>query len=571
VLEELHIRDVGVIDDVTVQFGPGLTVVTGETGAGKTMVVQSLRLLMGARADSDQVRRGARAALVEGRIAPPPPGSADWVDDGEDELVVAREVAASGRGRARIGGRMAPASALEALVGGVVELHGQSDSARLAEPALQRELLDRSGGPRLTAALASYREAYQEWRAAEAELAALQGSERDRAREVDRLQFELGEIDEVTPVAGEEETLDADLARLEHAEALIEAARTAAAAVTEDGGARDGLGIAVAGLRQVAGTDPQLDALHDRAEGLAAEVQDLALELSGYAGDLELDPERLDQLRDRRMALSRLTRKYGIDAAAVAAYAEEARARLIALQSGDERREALAARVGDLAARVGERAAVLRRERTAAGRRLAKAVDGHLGELAMTAARMTVAVEAADPGPTGADKVTFLLAANLGEPALPLGKAASGGERSRVALAVRLALADADDTSVLVFDEVDAGIGGATALAVGRKLARLARGRQVLCVTHLAQLAAFADAHVVVTKSTANGRTRADVVALGEDERVAELSRMLSGAADSEAAARHAAELRASALASVGATPPPGGPADGDRVGVVER
>jgi DNA repair protein RecN (Recombination protein N) len=281
--------------------------------------------------------------------------------------------------------------------------------------------------------------------------------------------------------------------------------------------------------------------------------------LTTYAGDLELDPARLNDLRDRRMAISRLTRKYGVDAAAVAAYAEEARTRLEVLHSGDERREALAAHVGELRGRVDRAAKVLREQRLAAGRRLAKAVDGHLAELAMTAARMTVEVEEAEPATTGADRIRFLLAANQGEPALPLGKAASGGERSRVALAVRLALADADDTPVLVFDEVDAGIGGATALAVGRKLARLAAGRQVLCVTHLAQLAAFADAHVVVSKATSGGRTSAGVRTLGEPDRVTELSRMLSGTPDSEAAVRHAEELRATALAEVGAVPSPPG------------
>jgi DNA repair protein RecN (Recombination protein N) len=545
VLDELHIRDVGVLDDVTLPLGPGLTVVTGETGAGKTMVVSALELLRGARADSDQVRRGASAALVEGRLRPPPPGAEEWLGEGDDELVVAREVAAGGRSRARLSGRLAPVSALASLVGGVVELHGQSDNARLSSPAAQRELLDRSGGPRLAALLEDYRATHRALRAAEQELEALQHGERDRVREVGRLEFELGEIDAVDPQPGEEDELDAELRRLEHAESLVAAAATAAATLADDGGARDALGAAVAALRGSSGYDAALDELLARAEGLAAEAQDLAFELSGYAGGIEADPERLAGLRDRRMALGALLRKYGPDTQAVRAYAVEARARLETLAGGDERRTALEAETKQLRDALAEQGRALAERRRAAGTRLAKAVEGHLAELAMAAARMSVEVAATEPGPDGADRVTFLLAANPGEPALPLGKAASGGERSRVALAVRLALADADATPVLVFDEVDAGIGGATALAVGRKLARLARGRQVLCVTHLAQLAAFADAHVVVAKRTARGRTVAQVRVLQEAERVAELSRMLSGTPDSAAAARHAAELRA--------------------------
>jgi DNA repair protein RecN (Recombination protein N) len=549
VLTELHIRDLGVIEDVTLPLSAGLTVVTGETGAGKTMVVSALELLRGGRADADQVRRGARAALVEGRLEPPPPGAGDWGDEGDEDLVVTREVVAGGRGRVRVAGSLAPVSALAELVGSVVELHGQSDSARLSAPAVQRELLDRYGGPELGALLEAYRRTYAALRGAERELDQLRSGERDRARELDRLEFELGEIDAIAPEAGEEDRLDAELGRLEHAESLVQAAQVAAAAVVDDGGARDALGLAVATLRSASGVDPALDELGARAEGLAAEAQDLAFELSAYAGGVEADPQRLEALRERRMAIAGLVRKYGADTAAVLEYAEEARARAAALAGGDERRSVLEAEVKELADTLGEQGGALSDRRRAAGAALATAVEGHLTELAMGGARMSVEVAPAEPGPEGPDRVTFLLAANPGEPALSLGKAASGGERSRVALAVRLALADADATPVLVFDEVDAGVGGAVALEVGRKLARLAEGRQVLCVTHLAQLAAFADAHVVVTKGAVGDRTVADAHVLADDERITELSRMLSGTPHSDVAARHAAELRALALA----------------------
>jgi DNA repair protein RecN (Recombination protein N) len=542
-LEELLIRDLGVIEEVALELAPGLNVLTGETGAGKTMVVSALELLLGARADADQVRAGAGSALVEGRLRPPPAAAGEWLGDGDDELIVSREVSA-GRSRARLGGRMAPASALGEVVGASVEVHGQSDTVRLAAPTTQRDLLDRSGGAPLAERRDVYAQAYEGWRAAAAELETLRGSERDRAREADRLAFEVAEIDGVAPVAGEEDSLDAELRRLEHAEALVGAASTAAAALTGEGAARDALGGGVAALRAVAGVDDELEALRKRIEGLAVEAQELGLDLSAYAEGLEVDPLRLEQLRARRAALGGLTRKYGPDSAAVVAYADEARIRLAQLRGGDERADALAVQVDALRARVDDHAAALSAARRAAGERLAAAVHTHLADLAMPAARLTVAVEAAEPGPTGADRVSFLLAANEGEPSLPLGKAASGGERSRLALALRLALADADDTAVLVFDEVDAGVGGAVALDLARKLARLARGRQVLCVTHLAQLAAFADAHFVVAKGTAAGRTSATVRRLDDAERVTELSRLLSGTPDSARAAAHAAELR---------------------------
>jgi len=548
VLEELLIRDVGVIEEVTLTLAPGLNVLTGETGAGKTMVVSALELLLGVRADADQVRTGAAAALVEGRLRPPPPGAGEWLDDGDDELVVSREVAAAGRSRARIGGRLAPASALAQTVGAAVEIHGQADSARLSAPAVQRDLLDRSGGPELAAALAAYRALHDRWRDTEAELEAMRTGERDRARELDRLAFELSEIDGVAPVEDELESLDAELGRLEHSESLRAASAAAAAALAADGGARDTLGDAVGALRPVAALDRGLDGLVSRAEGLAAEAQDLALELAAYGETLDADPRRLDALRERRAALAGLLRKYGPDTHAVIVYADQARARLTVLSGGDERAAELAGHAARLAGEVDAAARTLRAARRAAGERLAAAVAGHLADLAMPQARLRVAVDEVDPGPSGGDRVAFLLAANAGEPPLPLAKAASGGERSRVALAVRLALADADRTPVLVFDEVDVGIGGATALAVGEKLAALARGRQVLCVTHLAQLAAFADTHFAVSKTTVRGRTVAAVERLDEADRVTELSRMLSGTPESALAAGHAAELRALAL-----------------------
>ena len=546
VLEQMHIRDIGVIDDVTVDLAPGLTVLTGETGAGKTMVVAALELLLGARAESHQVRAGADRALVEGQFAPAPISAADWVADGDEVLVVSREIGGA-RNRVRVAGQLASVSALAELLADVVEVHAQADAQRLNATAVQRELLDRSGGAGLAARRAAYDEAYLAWQEAAAELQRLRDSEGERAIRLERLRFEFDDIAAVAPEAGEENAVEAELARLEHAETLATAGRQAAAALTEEGGGRDALGAAVAALRAVGGIDADLDGQGQRLEALAVELQDVALDLAAYGEAVDLDPARLDALRERRAVLAGLCRRYGPDTSAVLAHAERVAAELDALERGEARSGALAEHVEQLAAACEEAGQALRAARTDAGAQLAAAVDAHLAELAMADARMQVALDPIEPSAHGMDRVTFQLAAHAGSPPLPLAKAASGGERSRVALALRLALADADDTPVLVFDEVDAGIGGATALAVGEKLAALARGRQVLCVTHLAQLAAHADRHLVVSKATEGGHTVATVRAVADHERVRELSRMLGGDPVSAEAERHAAALLAAA------------------------
>jgi DNA repair protein RecN (Recombination protein N) len=545
-LDELHLSDLGVIEEVTLRLAPGLNVLTGETGAGKTIIVSALELLRGARASAPLVRQGATVAVVEARLHPVPPGAGPFVDADDDELVIARELSASeggGRSRARVGGRLAPVSALRDVTDGLIEMHGQSDSTRLTGAAAQRDLLDRFGGRPVAEAVTAYRAAYEAFVRARGDLDQLRAEHRERVRELDRLRFELDEIDAVAPEVGEEDTLDARLRRLEHAESLMLAARQAAALLTGDQGARDALGAAVAELRAMSGVDAALDEVHERLEHVASEAQDIGLDLAGYADGVAVDPEGLEQLRTRRAAIGALLRKYGADTGEVTAYADRARERVDALQTDDEREDRLAAELGRLESEVADAAGVLRDARTAAAKRLETAVGGHLDELAMPGARLEIHLTAVDPGPDGADRVAYLLAANRGEPALELGRFASGGERSRIALALRLALADADDTPILVFDEVDAGIGGGVARAVGAKLAALARGRQVLCVTHSAQLAAHADAHFVVTKRDVDGRARSSVRLLDRDARVAELSRMLSGATESDVAARHAEEL----------------------------
>jgi DNA repair protein RecN (Recombination protein N) len=549
VIEELHIRGLGVIEDATLRLAPGLTVITGETGAGKTLLVTALDLLLGARADTSLVRRGAELALAEAVVAPPPPEAADWVDDADETLIVSRELPARGRSRARIAGRLAPVSALSEILGRAVELHAQHEHVRLARPEVQRRLVDRYAGDPHARALAGYEQAYRDWRELTARRDRLQGDARERARELDRLRAEVAEIEAAQLDLEADAALDEELDRLANADELRETAAQVVAALGTDG-AQDPVGVAVGALRRVDVDDPQLRDLLERSEAVAAELTELAADARRYGEELDADPQRLAELQSRRQLLSSLCRKYGVDVAAVLAYADEARARADALSQADADAEHLDERIAEAAEVLRAAADDVHRGRAAAAQRLAADVDGHLGDLAMPHARFEVAVERLPDDELtahGGDRIAFLLAANPGQDAAPIARAASGGERSRVSLAIEVALADVDDAEVLVFDEVDAGIGGATAMAVGEKLARLTHGpggrqRQVLCVTHLAQLAAFADVHHVVEKGIADGHTVTTTRQVDEDTRPEELARLLGGGTAS-AGLDHAREL----------------------------
>jgi DNA repair protein RecN (Recombination protein N) len=550
VIEELHIRGLGVIEEASLRLAPGLTVVTGETGAGKTMLVTALELLLGARADTSLVRRGADAAFVEAVLSPPPAEAADWLDEDDDGLVVSREIPADGRSRARLGGRLAPVSALAEVLGRHVEVHAQLEHVRLTRPDVQRGLLDRYAGDPHGRTLATYREAHTVWRELVRRREHLDADARERARELDRLRFELGEIDAAQLDVEVDGDLGRELELLAHAEDVQRAAAEAVAALGGEG-AQEPLGVAVDVLRRLDVDDATLEGLRERAVALAAEAAELAADVRSFGESTEADPRRLADLQDRQALVRQLTRKYGADVASVLAYADEARTRLAELEAEEADAGDLDRRLAEQRDRVDALAEDVRRGRRAAAARLAEVVDGHLSDLAMPHGRFTVAVDPlGDDELTadGGDRVTFMLAPNPGEPARPLGQAASGGERSRVSLAVEVALADIDDASVLVFDEVDAGIGGATAMAVGEKLARLATGaggrpRQVLCVTHLAQLAAFADVHHVVEKGLRDGRTVTTTRHVADDDRVPELSRMLGGDPNATAGLEHAREL----------------------------
>jgi DNA repair protein RecN (Recombination protein N) len=570
-LAELRIRDLGVIDDAHLEVSAGLNVLTGETGAGKTMVVDALALLLGGRADPGAVRVGRPAALVEGRLQAGGDGevaaalAAAGVEDEDGEVLVARQVLVEGRSRAQLQGRMATVAAVADVVRPLVEVHGQHEFQDLLRPGVQRDLLDRFAGEPALAPRAAFAAGWRRLRAVTRELDDLATRAREREREIDLLRHQLEEIDAAQVRVGESEELAAEAERLANAEALQQAAALAHQLLEgdEDAGAATALGAAARAVQGPAGHDRALGELAQRAQALAAEVDDLASSLRAYAEAVLVDPARLEEVNARLAQLRDLERKYGDDEAAVLAYAAEAAARLAELEGGTLRSEALEAEAAELRRELAGTGAALTAARREAAARLGEALRVELADLAMPNAEVVVAVEQ-DPdddglevdgrrlaaSEDGLDRVDLRLAAHPGAPLRPLGRAASGGELSRVMLALRVVLAGVDRTPTLVFDEVDAGVGGRTAAAVGRRLAQLARRHQVLVVTHLPQIAAHADRHFTVEKTSAGGATSTDVRLLDDAGRVGELSRMLAGMEGSGLAQAHAEELLAAAAAA---------------------
>jgi DNA repair protein RecN (Recombination protein N) len=541
VLRELHISGLGVIDDLDLELHPGLNVLTGETGAGKTMVTVGLALALGARSSGALVREGAAAIRVEARFDAPP-GAEEWEEDGE--LILARSVDLDGKGRARISGRLATASSLAELGADLVEIHGQQHAQRLRSVAAQTAFLDRAAGPRHVETLRRYREAWHRWNALDDELRALREAEREREREIDLLAFQVREIEAVDPRPGETEELLLEEARLGNVERLAETGSRVEEVLAGEPSAGDGLREATSALRGAVDIDPAVGLIADRAEALTAELVELARDVRRWTDSLVIDPERLAVVRERLRMLGSLRRKYGETDRDVLAFLADTTARLDALTRRAERRGELEAAVAEAWVSVAELAGRVSRGRRAAAPRLGAAVEAELHDLGMPAAAVRVGLAVRDaPGPAGAEDVELSFSPGPGQDARPLSKTASGGELSRAMLACRSVLADADDVPTLAFDEVDAGIGGEAGLAVGRRLARLARDRQVIVVTHLPQIACFADRHVLVEKAEG----RASIRVLDDDERVRELSRMLAGLADSRGAVTHAEELLATA------------------------
>ncbi|MFC7406952.1 DNA repair protein RecN [Georgenia alba] len=567
-IEQVRIENLGVIAAAELDLAPTFTVITGETGAGKTMVLTSLGLLLGGKADAALVRTTADRAVVEGSFTVDPDGPAAAraeeagavVDDGE--LIAARTVPAEGRSRAHLGGRTVPHGVLGELGEQLVTVHGQSDQLRLKAPAQQRAALDAFGGAEHGAVLADYRQAWTAARAAQQELRAWEEAEGAREQEVAELRAGLERLDALDPQPGEDVALREEAGRLGNVEDLRAAAEHAHQALTggdDVAGAPDATTLLQDARRVLEQGSRDDQTLADWAERLAEAAylaSDVSTEIASYLAGLDADPQRLAWVHERRAALADLPHE-NVDAAL--AWAEEARGRLADLDAPEEAATRLRNAVEATAAERDRTAAALSESRRSAAGRLEAAVGEELTGLAMPGARLEVRLTALEePGPHGAESVELLLSAHPGAPARPLGQGASGGELSRVMLAIEVTLAAVEATGgnaerrTFVFDEVDAGVGGKAAVEVGRRLARLARGAQVVVVTHLAQVAAFADRHLVVTKhapSDGDGRadgeavTATDVRAVDGENRLRELARMLSGQDESDTALRHAAEL----------------------------
>ena len=569
-LAEMRIQGLGVIDDATLDLDPGLTVLTGETGAGKTMVVTGLTLLGGGRAEASRVADGARRAVVEGRFSAEPAAVAvaDEVGaepDDDGTLIAVRTVGADGRSRAHLGGRSVPVGVLGRLAEATLAVHGQNDQLRLLRPAEQRALLDRFAGETVAEPLGRYRAVRSEWMRISAELVERRDGARKLAQEADLLRHGLTEITTVDPQPGEDVELVAHARRLAEADDLRAVASAAQAALV---GAEDvpdvPAALALIGdarHRLAAAGDVELSALDTRLAEALALLGDVGAELTGYLDRLDADPERLASVLSRQAELKALTRKYAADVDGVLEWAAAARERLGSLDVSDEALTALTARRDRLAVELAEHAAAVTAARTKAAARLAADTTAELAGLAMADARLLVAVTqrvagagAAEAvrvgrrelvaGADGVDEIELRLVAHAGASPQPLHKGASGGELSRVMLALEVALAGADPVPTMVFDEVDAGVGGRAAVEIGRRLARLASRHQVIVVTHLPQVAAYADRHLVVDKSRRDGgKARSRVRTLAEDERIVELARMLAGLDDTDTGRAHAEEL----------------------------
>ncbi|HEX4108847.1 MAG TPA: DNA repair protein RecN [Solirubrobacteraceae bacterium] len=546
-LSELRVENLLLIESAHLELGAGLNVLTGETGAGKTVLAQALDLLLGGRARTGIVRPGAREAYVEGVFTLPPElehERGERLPADASEIVLARRASTDGRTRAYICGRSATVGDLRELGARLISFYGQHEHRRLTLAAAQLEILDGACGPEQRQRLRACAEAHARVRAAEQRREELADREGARERELDLLAFELDEIEQVAPEEAEHAELVRRRERLRSLQALREACGHAEGALGAEGaGAVELLAGAVQRLHVVQGADADLDALADRAQTLSIDLADVASGLARYRETLESEPSELEAVEERLAAIERLMRKHGGSVASVLAHAERCRVRHGELSGAAEAGEQAALELARARADRDELVAALRAARTDAAPRLAEAVRERLLELAMDQARFSIELAPREPGPHGADGVEFLIAPNPGVPAGPVREIASGGELSRVMLALLGVVDSGPDPRVLVFDEIDAGVGGQTSRAVGERLRSLGQAGQLVCITHLPQIASLADRHFSVVKQAGDGSTRTTVVRLDEKEVVGELVRMLGAGEDDVAARRHAREL----------------------------
>ena len=553
-IEEIWIRSLGVIGDARLPLGPGFTAITGETGAGKTMVVTALNLLLGERSDASMVRGGSSQAVVEGRWLVDPEGAiAERARDAGaeldgPELILARSVSSEGRSRAIIGGRTTPVGVLNELGQQLVVVHGQSEQVRLRSAGAQRDALDRFAGHELAGVLAEYQHAFRTWQSTQGELDVLVAEQDRRAREADELRTAMAEIEAAAPRRGEDVELAEQSERLTNLEDLRLAATQAHEAVSSDDDAPDVLTLLDAARRSLdkgLAHDPLLPPIAESLQNATILVTEISAQLSRYLGDLDTDGGReLETVQDRRAELSQLVRKYGADLDEVIDYLESGSARLLELDNDSDRITALRGEVDAHRANVVALAARLSEIRRDAAERLGAGVTSELAALAMASARLVVEVEdRPEYSANGKDQVSILMQPHPGSEPLPLGKGASGGELSRVMLAIEVVIAANDRVPTFIFDEVDAGVGGASAIEIGRRLARLSQNAQVIVVTHLAQVAAFASNHLRVLKDNDGYVSASSIQQLDGEQRIVEMARLLSGLSDSESGLAHAREL----------------------------
>ena len=558
-LIELTVENLAVIESVRIRLAPGFNVVTGETGAGKSLVVDALALALGGRAASDQVRAGARAARIEAIFEAPGDTDTDdrlaeLLDAADSTLIVQREVTADGRSLVRLNDRAVTVRTLAALGDRLGEIHGQHEQQRLLQSDHQLSLLDRFGGH--LDAVAAVGDTYRAWRAAVARMDELVTDAHELARRTELLEHQAGEIDAAALRVGEDAELEAKLRAAQHAETIVRSSSAAVSALRggdDQTAAVDSLRQAVGALRTAAGYDERFAPLHERAGGLAAEVEELAREVAELQERIELDPAQQARMEERLAAIYDLKRKYGDRIEAILEFGERAAQQLHLLRNQDALREVARADERRTREELLAAARELTDARGAAAAALAESVNAELPPLGIRPGSFDVALRPVDDvGPRGAERVEFTFAPNAGEPPRPLSRIASGGEASRLSLALKLVLSRADETPVLVFDEIDAGVGGRNAGALGERLSALARYHQVLCVTHLPQIAAYADEHVVVRKRVVDGRTVTEARTLETAERTAELAAMLAGEEAGDAALAAAeALLRTAAGARV--------------------
>ncbi|MEJ7803845.1 MAG: DNA repair protein RecN [Candidatus Limnocylindria bacterium] len=546
-LRELTVENLAVVEWVRLAFSDGFTVLTGETGAGKSLVVDAVALALGARASTDQVRAGTDAARVEAIFDAPdlPDGDSmrDVAEAGVGSIIVRREVGADGRSVARVNDRAVTVGGLAGLGARLGEIHGQHDQQHLLEPARQLALLDGFGGH--ATLVTAVEVAFRAWRSTVAAATNLVTDARELARRVELLRHQVDEIEGLAPRPGEDAELEAQLRAAEHAETIARSAAAAVAALRDDGGAGDALNTVERDLATATQHDERFAPLADRASALAAEASELARDVSTAADGVDLDPNSRASAEERLAVLYDLNRKYGDSIDAVLAFGSSAAAELEALENQEGARVRLRVEEARHRAVLDEAAATLTVARESAATRLATAVNAELPPLGLPTGSFGIQRDPLEAAANGADRVTFTFAPNPGEPPRPLSRIASGGEASRLSLALKVVLAAADETPLLVFDEIDAGVGGRNGSALGERLRALSRYHQVLCVTHLPQVAAHADAHIVVGKHELDGRTTTYARILDADERTIELAAMLGGeGAGDEAHAAARALLR---------------------------